>query len=86
MLHSVVDILVYLSRHRLLSVVYGLEAPSHGPVRTAQSLIPRSAYDFLKLAEQQSYSLQFNQMSSQILVRKILWSLLRLQLIEGDED
>ena len=50
-LHFVVDILVCLSRRRLLSVGYGLEAPSQGPVSTAHSLTPRSAYDFLKLAE-----------------------------------
>jgi hypothetical protein len=51
MLHFVVDIPVYLSQRRLLSVGYGPEAPSHGPVSTAHSLTPRSAYDFLKLTE-----------------------------------
>ena len=51
MLHFVVDILVYLSQRRLLSVCYDLEVPSHGPVSTAHSLTPRSAYDFLKLTE-----------------------------------
>jgi hypothetical protein len=49
-LHFVVDILVCLSQRRLLSAGYDPEVPSQGPVSTAHSLTPRSAYDFLKIS------------------------------------